>query len=96
MKYVISVAKAYKHRGKHLHFRAKKHWHVYFYEYDEFEETWNMKSKQVNWLQAVYYMTQKHHRVKMACSDCGSVFLVLVKSFRDETECPNCYESLNS
>jgi len=90
MKYVISVAKAYKHRGQRRHYRAKKHWFVYFYEYDEFEEKWHMNSQQVNWLQAVYHMTQKHHRLKMACPDCGSVFLRLVKSFREKIECPNC------
>ena len=91
MKYVISVAKAYKHRGYHQHYRAKKHWYVYFYEYDEYEEKWYMRSQQVNWLQALYYMTQKHHRHKMICPDCGSVFLALVKSFREKIECPNCY-----
>jgi len=90
MKYVISVAKAYKHRGQRRHYRAKKHWFVYFYEYDEFDENWYMKSKQVNWLQAVYYMTQKHHRRKMTCPDCGSVFLTLVKSFKERVDCPNC------
>jgi len=87
MKYVISVAKAYKHRGYHQHRTAKKHWFVYFYEFDE---EWHMKSKQVNWLQAVYYMTQKHHRLKMVCPDCGSEFLALVKSFREKVECPYC------
>ena len=92
MKYVISVAKAYKHRGQRRHYRAKKHWHVYFYEYDEFDEKWFMRSQQVNWLQAVYYMTQKRHRRKMACPDCGSGFLVLVKSFKEKLECPNCLE----
>jgi len=91
MKYVISVAKAYKHRGKHQHRTAKKHWFVYFYEYDEFEETLHMKSKQVNWLQAVYYMIQKRHRLKMMCPDCGSMFLALVKSFKAKVECPYCY-----
>jgi len=92
MKYVISVAKAYKHRGRHQHKRAKKHWFVYFYEYEEYEEEWHMKSKQVNWLQAVYYKTKKHHRRQMACTNCGSVFLVLVKSSSDETQCPNCLD----
>ena len=89
MKYVISVSKAYKHRGKHQHRTAKKHWFVYFYEFDE---KWRMKSKQVNWLQAVYYMTKKHHRIKLYCSDCGSEFLALVKSKKEKLECPNCLE----
>jgi len=87
MKYVISVAKAYKHRGKRQYRTAKKHWFVYFYD-----EEGKMHSKQVNWLQAVYYMTQKHHRLKMICPDCGSVFLGLVKSFREKVECPNCLD----
>jgi len=90
MKYVISVAKAYKHRGKHQHRTAKKHWFVYFYEYDEYEEKWHMRSQQVNWLQAVYYMTQKHHRLKMVCLECGTVFIALLNSFRKKAECPNC------
>jgi len=47
MKYVISVAKAYKHRGKMQHRTAKKHWFVYFYD-----EEGKMYSEQVNWLQA--------------------------------------------
>jgi len=63
-----------------------------FYEFDEFEEKWYMRSKQVNWLQALYYMIQKRHRLKMTCPDCGSVFLALVKSFRKKIECPNCLE----
>lgn len=91
MKVVVSVAKAYKHRGRHRYLRAKKHWFVYWYEYDEWDEKWYVRSKQVNWIQALYYMTQKHHRRKMICTDCGSVFLVLVKSFREKIECPNCY-----
>jgi len=90
MKYVISVSKAYKHRGKHQHRTAKKHWFVYFYEFDEYEEKWYMRSKQVNCILALYYMIQKRHRRKIVCPDCGSVFLALVKSFREKIECPNC------
>ena len=90
MKYVISVAKTYKHRGYHQHRTAKKHWFVYFYEYNEFTETLHMKSKQVNLLQAVYYMTQKHHRLKMICPDCETKFLALVKKNQKEIECPYC------
>ncbi len=95
MKYVVSVAKAYKHRGKHRHYRAKKHWFVYFYEYDEFEEKWHMRSQQVNCILALYYMIQKRHRLKMICPDCGSVFLGLVKSFREKVECPHCGDFIN-
>jgi len=35
MKYVVSVAKTYKHRGKHRHNQAKKHWFVYYYDHDD-------------------------------------------------------------
>ena len=89
MKYVVSVAKAYKHRGRHRHFRAKKHWFVYFYEY---EEEWHMRSKQINWLQAVYYRMQKHYRIKMYCTDCREQFLALVKSRKEKVECLYCLE----
>jgi len=57
---------------------------------DKGDEEGKMYSEQVNWLQAVYYMTQKHHRLKMICPDCGSVFLGLVKSFKEKVECPSC------
>jgi len=92
MKYVISVAKAYKHRGKRQHPRAKKHWFVYWYEIDEFNEEWRMRNKQVNLLQALYYKIQKRHRYKFVCEECGSVFIAIVKSFKDKVECPYCLE----
>ncbi len=91
MKYVVSVAKAYKHRGKHQHRTAKKHWFVYFYEYDEYEEKWYMRSQQVNWILALYYMIQKRHRIKMYCTDCRVQFLALVKSRKEKVECPYCF-----
>ena len=85
MKYVVSVAKAYKHRGYHQHKRAKKHWHVYFYD-----EQGHFRTKQVNLLQALYYKTQKRHRYKFVCEECGSLFIGIVKSFKDKVECPYC------
>jgi len=90
MKHIISVSKTYKHRGKMQHRTAKKHWFVYWYEFDEFEEKWYMKSKQVNWLQALYYKIQKKHRYKFVCEECGSVFIAIVRSFKDKVECPYC------
>ena len=85
MKYVISVSKTYIHRGNHLHKRAKKHWHIYYYD-----EEGNFKTERVNFLQALYYMTQKRKRIKMICLECGSLFLGLVKSKREKIECPYC------
>jgi len=48
MKYVVSVSKAYKHRGKHRHKAStKKFWYVYYYEYDELEDEWYLRTKQI-------------------------------------------------
>jgi len=88
MKYIVSVAKAYKHRGKHQHRTAKKHWFVYYY--DEFGK---FHTNRVNLLQSLYYRTQKRHRYKVACSECGSDFIALIKSFREKLECPYCLEN---
>jgi hypothetical protein len=85
MKYVVSVAKAYKHRGRHRHFRAKKHWFVYYYD-----ELGKFHTQRVDLLQALYYKIQKRHRYKITCTQCGSVFIALIKSFRDKLECPYC------
>jgi len=85
MKYVISVAKAYKHRGKRQHYRAKKHWFVYYYD-----EHGSFHTQRVNLLQTLYYKTLKRHRYKVRCSQCGSVFMALIWLFRDKLECPYC------
>jgi len=92
MKYIVSVSKAYKHRGNHQHKRAKKHWFVYYYDNDDYGEL-RFFTKQVNWLQALYYKAQKKHRYKYVCHDCGSVFIAIVKSFKDKVECPYCQEN---
>ena len=81
MKYVISVAKAYKHRGQRQHYRAKKHWFVYYYDYDDYGEL-TFFTKQVNWLQALYYKMQKKHRYKFVCEECGSVFIAIVSRLK--------------
>ena len=85
MKYIISVSKTYKHRGKHEHKRAKKHWFIYYYD-----EEGKLHSEMVNFLQAVYYKTRKWHRMKFVCLECGIVFPGLVKSKNDTAECPYC------
>ncbi len=89
MKYVVSVAKTYKHRGNHRHNQAKKHWFVYYYDYD-YNGEFRLFTKQVNWLEALYYKTQKCSRFKMVCPDCGSVFIAIVSGFRNKVECPYC------
>jgi len=87
MKYVISVSKTYKHRGNHRHKRAKKHWHVFYYD-----EEGSLHCEQVNWFQALYYKTQKRHRIKAICSECGRMYIILPKRMNDisKFECPYC------
>lgn len=86
MKYVVSVSKTYIHRGKYRHRKStKKHWYIYYYD-----EEGNFKTKRVNWFEAMYYKTQKRKRLKLICTECGNLFLGLVKSSNEEIDCPNC------
>ena len=88
MKYIISVSKTYKHRGIHQHKFAKKHWFVYW-----LDEDWDLHCDQVNFLQALFYNTQKWHRKIVYCSNCFTRLRVLTKSKKAkeiEIDCPNC------
>jgi len=86
MKYIVSVSKTYIHRGYHRHKSdTKKYWHIYYYD-----EEGNFKTERVNFLQALYYMTQKRKRIQYICTECGILFLGLVKSKREKVECPYC------
>lgn len=85
---VISVSKAYSHRGNHKHREdTKKYWYVYY-----LNEYGKMASKRVNTLQALYYKTKVKHRYKFICDDCGNLIIGLVKSLKSEIECPYCNE----
>ena len=87
MKYVFSVAKTYKHRGKHHHQAStKKYWFIYYCD-----EEGKFHSKQVSYVMAMYYKQNKFHRKKCYCITCDRIFVALVKS----TElglCPLCGE----
>ncbi len=86
MKYIVSVSKTYIHRGNHRHKRkTKRRWHIYYYD-----EQGKFCTERVNWLESLYYKTQKCSRYKMVCPDCGSVFIAIVSGFRNKVECPNC------
>jgi len=86
MKYIVSVSKTYIHRGNHIHKSStKKHWHIYYYD-----EEGKFNTKRVSLLQALYYKTQKRKRLKYICTECGEVFLGLVKSYKQTVECPHC------
>ena len=86
MKYVVSVSKTYKHRGLHRHREStKKYWHIYYYD-----EEGNFRTSRVNWIQAMYYKTQKRKRLKFICLECGNLFFGIVKSENEELDCPYC------
>lgn len=85
MKYVISVAKTYSHRGNHRHRpNTKKQWFVYYYD-----EEGNFYSERVSYLQAMYYKSHKMRRIRYVCLECGEKFMGLVKSKNEIPSCPN-------
>ena len=86
MKYVVSVSKTFIHRGNHKHKEStKKYWHIYYYD-----EEGNFRTERVNLLQALYYKIQKRKRLKYRCTECGNFFMGLVKSSKEELDCPYC------
>ena len=93
MRYVVSVSKAYKHRGRHRHKAStRKFWHVYYYEYDEIEEEWYLRTKQISAFLVPYYKAQQVYKRTFYCSDCETKFWALVKKSQKEVECPYCTE----
>ncbi len=91
MKYIISVSKTYKHRGNHRHRKTtKKYWHVYYYEFDDFEENWCLKSKQINLFLVPFYKAKKVYKRVFYCFECDTKFSALVKKNQKEIDCPNC------
>jgi len=89
MKYTISVGKAYKHRGKHEHRTAKKHWFHYF-----FDEYLVFHSEPISYLKAqVYKLKKKHYHKTFYCKECGTTFQALLKDKdQDVIQCPYCVE----
>ena len=84
--YVVSVSKTYIHRGNHRHKAdTKKRWFIYYYDEDG-----NFKTKQVSLIEAIIYKTQKYKRIKYVCLECGNFFMGLVKSSKEELDCPYC------
>jgi hypothetical protein len=85
---VISVAKSYSHRGSHRHRQGtKKHHYLYYLDHEDGK----FKSKRISPLEALYYRTQKRHRYRFACSQCGGISIALVKSLKEDVECPYCH-----
>lgn len=91
MKYVISVSKAYKHRGRFIKHKpnTKKHWQIMYYDVDE-NDNLQLHSKFVNYFQAMYYKLNKFHKRKFYCLECGNGFEALVKKKQDSADCPYC------
>ena len=92
MKYVISVSKAYKHRGRFITHKpkTKKHWQIMYYDIDENTTELKLQSKFVNPLQAFYYKLNKFYKRKFICLECENVFEALVKKRDNKAECPYC------
>jgi len=90
MKCVVSVSKAYKHRGV-LHKKStKKYWFIYYYD-----EEGRFHSEQVSYLQAMYYKRNKHKKFKLICPNCKTAYYHFVRKEKDleKEECPDCYEN---
>ena len=94
MKYIISVSKTYKHRGRFITHKpkTKKHWQIMYYNIDEDTEELVLQSKFVNTLQAFYYKFKKYYKRKFYCSECENIFSLLVKKRQKNIECPYCEE----
>ena len=91
---LFSIFRIYSH-PKHLLCNSTSFTKVYYYDHDDYGEL-RFFTKQINWLQALYYMTQKKHRYKYVCEECSSVLIAIVKSFKDRVECPYCENDLES
>ena len=94
MKYIISVSKTYKHRGKFITHKpkTKKHWQIMYYDIDEDTEELKLQSKFVNPITAFYYKFKKYYKRKFYCFECENFFVTLVKKRQKEIECPYCEE----
>ena len=92
MKYVISVSKTHKHRGKNIVHRVKtkKYWQIMFYDIDEYTEELVLQSKFVNCITAWYYKFHKYYKRKFYCEECENIFESLVKKRQKTCECPFC------
>jgi len=88
VKIIVSVSKAYSHRGSHRHRTStKKKWYVYYYDEDG-----SFHTEQVNFIQALYYMTQRRERIKILCERCNRYTTYLVKRWQRSiiALCPYC------
>jgi len=99
MKYVVSVSKTYKHRGKYINHLAKtkKYWHIYYYEVDEVDDQLKMYCNQVSWFTAMYYKSHKWKKIWLHCPNCNIDNLHFIKKRNKrhilKEECSNCFES---
>ena len=97
MKYVISVSKTYKHRGRYINHLAKtkKYWHIFYYEYNEIDEVWKTHFDQVGWFTAMYYKSHKWKKQWLTCPDCQTTYMHFIKKRTDKQilkqECPDCF-----
>ncbi len=91
MKYVVSVSKAYKHRGV-LHKKStKKYWFIYYCD-----EEGHFHSEQVSYLKAMYYKGHKWKKIDLTCPSCQNTYRHFIKKRTEKAilneECPQCFE----
>ena len=99
MKYIISVSKTYKHRGRNINniSKTKKHCHIYYWEFEEVDELLKMYCKQVSWLSAIYYKLHKVKKIWLHCPECNVDNLHFIKKRTEKhilkEECGSCFEN---
>ena len=87
--YLTGVSKTYSNVSSRVNTRYKpKTNQMAFY----ITESGSFKSKNISKMQYYYlkYFKRKWKKRKFICTECGNIFQGLIKSSKDEIECPNC------
>ncbi len=86
---VISVSKRWYHPRsevrQHGKNGAKKRWFVFY-----LDEEGTFRTKRIQWYEVLWYKSQKHHKKRYFCLQCGNKFIAFTKSDADFIECPYC------
>lgn len=86
---VISVSKRWYHPRsevrQHGKNGAKKRWFVFYFDEDDVFHT-----KRIQWYEVLWYKSQKNHKRRMICPNCGQKLVVYFRSEKQTIECPYC------
>ena len=73
---------------------SKKHnsvWRIYYYDIDEYDETWKLYTKRINPLLVWYYKLKKCKLYSSICDDCGEDWKYYKTRFESiPSNCTNC------